>query len=768
MTKSHVRVLARPVALVLAGLWMGAGVCVLAVHAEGPPAQSKTFQVAPSFEQERGLTSERYLWRNSGTAIALRGGGRLAVLDSAGSEAHIDFQGARAQSEPRGEVPSQNKTMYYLGRAEAWRSAAHFDRVRYPGIYPGIDLVFVTTGDQLEYNFEVAPHADPRAIRIGGEDASLHLTRGGDLEVRVGNAVITERHPMAFQKVHGRIRRIACAYRLAGDRQAGLRLGAYDASEPLFIDPIFNFSTYLGGPSYDSINAVASDALGNVYVAGETSSGSLTNPSLATRSSRDVFVAKFNSAGTQVLTAYLGGSDYDSARGIALDPLGNIYVTGVTNSTDFPITSGALLTLAPEAPDAFVVKLNASLQLQYSTYLGRKSRLSIGHCCRLGRRGVRYWTNRVPAFPVTQGAFQQSEQGGISDCFISKLNPAGSALAYSTYLGGSGLDLCTGIALDGSDNAYVAGATNSANFPVAGPLQINLIGSTNAFVAKLNAAGSALAYSTYLGGSNIDSASAIAVDASGAAYVTGDTASIDFPTTPGVVQNHLLGLYNAFVSKLSPTGNSLVYSTLLGGSGSDIGASIAIDPAGRAIVGGYTTSANFPTFQAIQLQFQGVFDAFSTVLDPAGMSLIFSSYFGGSDDDRGSAVAAVPVNGLVTGRHHFVHQFSTRVRPPAQLECGAGRLCGGRHLHRIGWRSGGEFGDAQLQDRGAARLSRCNSRIRQARRTCSRWGSISTRHSQVRPPMPASCSTTFRPTRLICSTMPVRPGSRPPRGLAPR
>ena len=182
---------------------------------------------------------------------------------------------------------------------------------------------------------------------------------------------------------------------------------------------------------------------------------------------------------------------------------------------------------------------------------------------------------------------------------------------------------------------------------MAGPLQINLIGSTNAFVSKLNAAGSALVYSTYLGGSNIDSASAIAVDAAGAAYVTGDTSSIDFPTTPGVVQNRLLGLYNAFVSKLAPNGNSLVYSTLLGGSGTDIGTSIAIDPAGRTIIGGYTTSANFPTFQAIQLEFQGVFDAFSTVLDPSGVSLIFSSYFGGSNDDRGLAIAAVPVNKLV-------------------------------------------------------------------------------------------------------------------------
>ena len=629
-----------------------AGVCALAVCAQGQSARPRNFQNAPVFEEVHGDRFERYLWRSSGTAISLGVGGRLSVLRSredlgAQIAAHIGFAGASLVSQARGEAPTAGKSVYYLGPGAVGRSEARFERVRYPGIYPGIDLVFVTAGDRLEYNFEIAPHADPRAIRIGDERASLELTAEGDLEVHAGNTVVTERRPLAFQTVGGQTRPIACAYRLIGTHQADLRLGAYDPSAPLFIDPVLNFSTYLGGSAYDSINAVASDAQGNLYVAGETSSGSLTNPSVPARASRDAFVAKFNNAGTQVSVVYMGGSNYDSASGIALDPAGNIYVTGVTDSSDFPVTSGALATAAPGGGDAFVVKLSPSFDLQYSTYLGGGSSDS-GSAIAVDSTGAAYVTGQTAstAFPVTQGAFQTSNQGGISDCFVSKLSPGGGSLAYSTYLGGNALDLCAGIALDASGNAYVAGSTNSDIFPVVAPLQMNLLGTTNAFVAKLNPAGSALLYSTYLGGSNIDNATAIAVDSTGAAYVAGDTASIDFPTTLGVVQNSLKGEYNAFVAKLSVTGNGLVYSTLIGGSDSDVATSIAIDAAGRTVIGGYTSSFDFPTFNPIQA-FQGVFDAFGAVLDPNGVSLVFSSYFGGSGDDRGYAVVAAPSNEMI-------------------------------------------------------------------------------------------------------------------------
>ena len=623
------------------------GIWAIVGHAGGEPLKRTILPIAPSFEEDRSDASPRYIWRIPGTAVMLKNGGSIAVIESAGVQAHITFVGANARSEPRGELQSGSKAIYYVGPAEAWRTGSHFDRIRYPGIYPGIDLVFVTTGDRLEYNFEISPFADPGVIRIHYAGAYLHLTYGGDLQMHAGMGTITQRRPMAFQNVPGQQPHVTCEYRLKNHHEAVLRVGLYDRANPLFIDPVLDFSTYLGGSSFDSIYASAVDVHGNLYVTGETGSGSLTVPSLAPRSSRDAFIAKLNSAGSQITVAYLGGSSYDSGRGIALDPTGNIYVTGVTDSSDFPVTQGALATHLPGAQDAFVAKFNNAFVLQYSTYLGGGS-ADAGLAIAVDSTGAAYVAGQTQStgFPVSSGAFQKSNGGGISDCFVSKLNPAGSALDYSTFLGGSALDICTGIAIDTSENAYVTGTTYSTNFPSVDALQNSLGGTASAFATKVNATGSALIYSTYLGGSNVDNASAIAVDSSGAAYLTGDTASIDFPTTPGVFQSQLNGSYNAFVSKLSPAGSALVYSTFVGGSGSDVGTSIAIDSTGRAIVGGYTSSSNFPTSGAIQSAFQGIFDAFSTVLDPVGATLVFSSYLGGSNDDRGYTVAVGPSNNL--------------------------------------------------------------------------------------------------------------------------
>jgi Beta-propeller repeat len=623
------------------------GAHMITPHANGDALQD-ALRARPSFEEDRSGTSTGYSWQSAGTVVSLSRGGTLSVRWSYGSEASIRLAGANIQSEPRGELPSSSMTIYYLGAAETWRTAAHFARVRYPSIYPGIDLVFVTSGDRLEYSFEIAPYANPGVIRIRYDESTGHLNRGGDLYLRTGHATITQPRPTASQDTSNGVRLVACGYRLTGGHEAVFRLGAYDRSRPLFIDPVLNFGTYLGGSGFDSIYGAATDAQGNLYVAGETSSGSITNPSVTARSSRTAFVAKLNGSGIQVLyTAYLGGSAYDSGRGIALDPSGNIYITGVTESSDFPVTTGAFLTHAPGSQEAFVAKLSSGFVLQYSTYLGGGT-ADFGLAIAVDTTGAAYVAGQTesPSFPVSTGAFEKSYQGGISDCFVSKLNPAGSALAYSTFLGGSALDLCAGIAVDATGDAYVAGTTYSTNFPVAAALQSGLLGTATAFVTKINATGSALVYSTYLGGSLIDNATAIAVDSTGAAYVTGDTASFDFPTTLGVFQTGLNGQYNAFASKLSAAGSTLVYSTLVGGSGSDVGTAIAVDSAGRAIIGGYTSSSNFPTSGAIQTAFQGAFDGFSTVLDPVGATLVFSSYFGGSADDRVYAVAAGPLNKL--------------------------------------------------------------------------------------------------------------------------
>ncbi|PYN67321.1 MAG: hypothetical protein DMD93_14815 [Candidatus Rokuibacteriota bacterium] len=336
-------------------------------------------------------------------------------------------------------------------------------------------------------------------------------------------------------------------------------------------------------------------------------------------------------------STYLGGSDFDEGLGITVDAAGNAYVVGVTGSIDFPTTQGAFqTTLASSNGDAFVTKLNSTGSgLVYSTYLT--------------------FSNN---FPITPGAFQTSPGplGNGGSVFVTKLNPMGSALIYSTYLGGFGFQEGLGIAVDAAGNAYVAGRTNSLNFPTTpGAFQPNFGGCPeltcfeNAFVTKLNPTGSALVYSTYLGGTKNDEATGIALDAAGNAYVTGRTDSSDFPTSPGAYQTTFSGVLSvygdAFVVKLDPTGSALIYSTYLGGSGEDGGAGIALDSSGNAYVVGATSSTDFPTTPgAFQTTFGGgEADVFVTKVNPLGSALVYSTYLGGSDHDEGFGIA---VDGL--------------------------------------------------------------------------------------------------------------------------
>ncbi len=599
---------------------------------------------APSFEEDgKANLASRYVWRNSQIVAGFATGGAVSIRANDGTNLQISFLGANLGSEPKGESPCPRKTWYYVGNSNDWHVDEHFERVRYREIYPGIDLVFLTSQAQLEYSFEITPGADPSAIRIRYGGLTPSLVRGGDLELGEGTFKMVQRRPQAFENRLNHLQKIRCHYRISG-QEAWFKLGSYDRTAPITIDPVLIFSTYLGGSGFDVIYGAAADAAGNLYVTGETSSGSLTNPSIQVRSSQDAFVAKLNSTGTQVLyLVYLGGSGTDSANGIAVDSSGNSYVTGTTASPDFPVTSGALTTTAPGAEDAFVAKLNSSGQLQYSTYLGGTN-ADYGFSIAVDATGAAYVAGQTQStsFPVTNGAFQRTYQGGLSDCFVSKLNSTGSALVYSTLLGGSSLDMCSGIAVDASGNAYVTGTTYSVNFPIQSAVQSSLMGTANAFVAKINPSGTGLVFSTYAGGSGTDYGNAVTVDSSGSAYVAGATSSVDFPLTSGAPQTVLNGVYNAFALKLSTSGNSFVYSTFVGGSNSDAATSIATDQSGRAILGGYTNSANFPLAGAIQSSLGGSYDAFVTVVDPTGESFVFSSYFGGSGDDRAYAVVSTP------------------------------------------------------------------------------------------------------------------------------
>ncbi len=397
------------------------------------------------------------------------------------------------------------------------------------------------------------------------------------------------------------------------------------------------YCTYLGGSNDDIGIGIAIDSAGNTYVTGNTSSFDFPTTSGAVQTTygggfSDAFVSKLNAAGSQLIySTYLGGNDLEDGFGIAVDTLENAYVTGDTNSLNFPTTSGAFQTAAGGGGDSFVTKLNsAGSALVYSTYLGG-NQFDTSRGLAVDASGNAYVEGSTVSlnFPTTPGALQTNFGGGSSDDFVSKLNADGSALVYSTYLGGSDFESGFGLAIDASGNAFVTGVTGSADFPkTSGAFQTTLRGIDDVFVSKLNATGSALIYSTYLGGSAGEFANSLAIDGSGAAYVTGFTGSNDFPTTPGAFQTAYGDGGDVFVSKLNAAGSALTYSSYLGGGGADYGGGIAVDSDGSAYVAGLTDSANFPTSAgALQTTFGGgTNDAFVSKLRIGGIP--FSSFNG--------------------------------------------------------------------------------------------------------------------------------------------
>jgi len=466
-------------------------------------------------------------------------------------------------------------------------------------------------------------------------------------------------------------------YILKSDGEVTFEIAPYDRTRPLIIDPVLSYSTYLGGSDMDYANGIAVDPSGNAYVTGYTASidfplanpaqnspgGGTCSDGVDTIPCFDAFVTKLNPAGTAlVYSTYLGGSGDDYGTRIALDASGDAYVTGYTNSTDFPVQN-ALQAENAGGYDAFVAELSADgASLIYSTYWGGSAD-DLGSGVAVDSSGNAYISGSTasPDFPVTPGALRANYGGGDHDGFVVKVNSGGAELGYSTFLGGSADDYAYGVAVDSAGNAYVTGATNSTNFPTVNAFQPNYAGGLcatapntfpcyDAFVAKLNPAGSALIYSTYLGGTGSDYGYAIALDGSSNAYVTGYTISTNFPTTAGALRRVFGGSYDAFVAKLNGAGSALVYSTYLGGAGTEIGYDVAVDSFGRALVTGYNYGGQFPTVSPTQAQNAGFYDAFVSVLNASGSSLDFSTYLGGSLDEVGRGISLDPSgNAYVTG-----------------------------------------------------------------------------------------------------------------------
>jgi hypothetical protein len=565
----------------------------------------------------------------------------------------MELRGAKGSIEEAGEKPLSSITHYYSGNEPGkWRPGVpHYRDVRARDIYPGIDMLWHSQGPDLEYAFAVNAGADPHQIQLQFRGVHrLWIDGGGNLLAETRTGRLCHRRPVAWQEIAGKRVPVDASFRLGTDT-ARFRVGPYDRRQKLWIDPVLTYASYLGGAGYDAGYAMAVDGSGQMYITGTTSSVSFSSQNTGLLVSRDAFVSKFSANGAIVYTTILSSSADDSGQAIAVDSTGNVYVAGTTEGSDFPATPGAWQTVSGGGEDGFAAKLDSNGNLVCASYIGGAGN-DVATGIAIDKSGNAYisgYTSSV-GFPTTPGAPQVSYAGGPYDAFLVKLNAASSSAVYATLLGGSGNDQAQSVALDPAGNVCIAGYTDSTNLAVQSPLQASFGGEGDAMIACLNAAGTVWLTVSYLGGSGVDQAYALAIDGAGNLYVAGATFSEDFPTTPGAFQTAPAGSYDAFAVKLGPLGSSLVYATLLGGSGSDAATSLALASGGDLWVAGYTASFDFPVAGAWQSSNHGSFDGFVAHLSANGTILLSSSYLGGSQEDQiwGIALSATGIV-LATG-----------------------------------------------------------------------------------------------------------------------
>jgi hypothetical protein len=630
----------------------------------------------------------------------------------------MQLVGSNARAGMMGVDELPGKSNYFIGNDPAnWRTnVPNYRKVAEHGIYPGIDLIYYGTQRQLEYDFVVAPGSDPHAIRLAFQGADhLSIDSQGNLIASVGGGEVSWQRPVAYQEaLDGAKQPVAARFRIKRNRDVSFEVGKHDPARSLIIDPTLAYSTYLGGSSIDGANAIAVAPDDSAFITGETYSSDFptVNALFPTNAagSEVAFVSKISPDGSSLLYSTYLGCNPTVGYAIAVDSLGEAYVTGTTMCPTFPTTEGVPQGWCADDHkcgaswnvqgatvfNGFVTKLNVEgTALLYSTFLGDYS-MCAGLGIAVDEAQNAYVTGDIganieptvvltpPAAPpppfCTYNGFQTSlggsggtEYGGIgTDAFIVKIDSAGSEFLYCSYIGGSDEDVGYGIAVDSSANAYVTGVTYSADFPTkGGALQSVYAGAGDAFLTKVSTttAGSAsLLYSTYFGGTGLDQGNGVAVDASGNAYVAGGTSSID--TTLGFYSLIPTGAYqsncdldslgvcegDAFVAKFALSGTpSLVYFTYLGGTLADSASGVAVDSSGNAYLTGSTVSTDFPIVGAV---FQPTYgggnaDAFVTEVNPTGTDLVYSTYLGGSNTDTGNGIAVdtgSPASAYVAGQ----------------------------------------------------------------------------------------------------------------------
>jgi len=622
------------------------------------------------FEANRGQAEPRvkFISRGNRHALYLTQAETVLALhnEATGKSAalHLKMDGSNPAPEVRGEDELPARVNYFRGQdQDGWqRDVPTFARVHYANVYDGIDAVYYGNQRQLEYDFNVAPFADPAQIKLRFEGArSLRIDASGDLLIETAAGEVRQHKPLVYQEIEGARREIASNYKLGQDGEIGFELAPYDASRTLVIDPILAYSSYVGASSSDTAFGVAVDADGFAYITGNLFGAFTMTPGAydTTNAGQDVYVAKINPAGGQfVYATYISAAGGNNVgNDIAIDAQGNAYITGKATSALFPATTGAYDT-TPNSLDAFVVKLNAQGNaLLYATYLGGTG-TEEGFGIAVDSAGDIYVAGTTTSnnFPVLNGL--QTTFGGSRDAFAVKLRPAGGGAAdllYSTYLGGAGDEDANAVACDISGNLYLTGNSTSANYPTTANAYDTSLANTSsggdAVVTKLNpsATGAAsLVYSTFLGGTSTDRGSALVLDDAALPniYIAGTTSSSSvnglFPTTANAYDT-TISQTDAFFSRINPVGagaSDLVYSTFIGGMNAEEGLGIARDASGRIYVSGSTGSSNFPTTpDAFQSVYNGN-DAFIVKLNPASTGasdLLYSTLFGGTSSGSNAA-----------------------------------------------------------------------------------------------------------------------------------
>ena len=591
----------------------------------------------------------------------------------------LDFLGARPNVYPSGQDKTEAVISYFKGSPDQWHTGLPtYARLVYPDLWPGIDLVYYGTANRLKYEFIVHPGADPAQIRLAYRGATgVMLNTAGQLAVSTPLGGFTDDTPVAWQEIGGRRVPVPVAYALAethldpdlaNPQSYTFRLGAYDPTLPLVLDPaVLVYCGYIGGNYEDWGYSIAVDGAGHAYVTGSTLSSQDTfpvtvGPDLIYNGNDDAFVAKVKADGTGLLyCGYIGGFAYDWGFGIAVDGDGNAYVTGATHSSEatFPVTEGPDLTYNGSLWDAFVAKVKADgTGLVYCGYIGGSGD-DVGYDIAVDGAGNAYVTGYTSSseatFPVKIGP-DPTYNGGLWDVFVAKVKPDGTGLVYCGYIGGDDRDDGHGIAVDEMGNAYVTGSalSSQATFPVTvGPDLTYNGGWGDAFVAMVKADGTGLVYCGYIGGSGDDSGYCIAVDGAGHAYVTGYTSSSEatFPVAvgPDLIYN---GNADAFVARVKADGTGLVYCGYIGGSGRDWGDGTAVDGAGNAYVTGatYSSETTFPVIMGPDLTYNGGDDGFVARVKADGTAFVYCGYIGGSGNDYGYDIAVDRVgHAYITG-----------------------------------------------------------------------------------------------------------------------